>query len=602
MLVELAQQVAWLSSALRSFQQPGDEAAHYYCKTTISQVENELGGATKDDIAAFTIASRFEEVRPSDNSCWLDLISCDAVIAHDFPIPERSSEKGLEIPLSILTEMAGVHHVVEFRGGVVMKSLSTMLVPVSRTKDIIQWHLVSAPYDADRLTYQTGLELCGRRALSEEVPLECLDKTRLVVGWCSHAVSKLGDENMAYENIDYSTADEFRLAVNINSVALGVQQIGVGQIEFTIGAKDSRSHFKREGTYSHLLNVATRMKVLLYDTCEKRAWLVGADEVILHIIRKRHSSEPFTFESEEVRIIAGETAKKTLLLNQKLVLLEDDERPETLRAMVSRIFSLLEFLIDENVRRDRGPETTVSTHIGYELAGYEFMAITEELSPYHRKQCTISKTSGGWTSLVEDCDALVLFASGFEDLICPAKDILGLCHKYGTMPKEKDYLATKVELLLDLYHVAGCRLSREYLTRSGLCWHREALLFEPCTSPRSFQCSCKRLQRIVSKKSLGTIESPNLLTGKGAVIFGRSSEPNSLSFGAKKEKGKKTLYGQPNIALASTSTIFDSTENDSAEEESDCSETSWEGNICSTTDSSISSSGKLGASSDTVKT
>ncbi|KAF6804397.1 hypothetical protein CPLU01_16063 [Colletotrichum plurivorum] len=79
------------------------------------------------------------------------------------------------------------------------------------------------------------------------------------------------------------------------------------QIEFTVGARHARSHFKRKGTYAHLLNVAARAKVLLYDT----RGLIGADEVILHVIRKKHSMEPFLSDGQDVHIKPAETVKPT---------------------------------------------------------------------------------------------------------------------------------------------------------------------------------------------------------------------------------------------------------------------------------------------------
>ncbi|KAF6783004.1 hypothetical protein CMUS01_16690, partial [Colletotrichum musicola] len=269
MLTELAQQVAWLTSALQLFSWPEKRATYYYADVDVLP---EQDTSLQSSVAQFTVSSRFEEVSPSEKSCWLDLVSHGTVIARGFPVPDRDTARGLEIPLPILVEMAGIRHVVEFREGVVMKGLSSMLLPISRTDDIIQWHLVSAPPDADRLTYQAGIDLCKNRAMLDEVPLDSIAKSRAVVGWCRRAVSRLGSEDVVYDNIDYSDAKESPAVINVSSVALGIQQIGMGQIEFTIGARHARSHFKREGTYAHLLNVAARMKVLLYDTRERRAW------------------------------------------------------------------------------------------------------------------------------------------------------------------------------------------------------------------------------------------------------------------------------------------------------------------------------------------
>lgn len=125
-----------------------------------------------------------------------------------------------------------------------------------------------------------------------------------------------------------------------------------------------------------------------------------------------------------------------------------------------------------------------------------------------------------------DIDALVLFANGFEDIIQPSENEIGLCHQWQRMPKEKDFLATTVAAMKMAYDVAGCRLSREYLTTTHLQWHRENSLFEPCNmQTSSYQCICDRLQRIVPKSALGRVTGPGDLEGseKGAVIFGQAS-------------------------------------------------------------------------------
>ncbi|KAL2004850.1 hypothetical protein VTN00DRAFT_3123 [Thermoascus crustaceus] len=85
------------------------------------------------------------------------------------------------------------------------------------------------------------------------------------------------------------------------------------------------------------------------------------------------------------------------------------------------------------------------------------------------KQAPIESSSGGWPALQKDIDVLVLFANGYEDIIQPLADKnKGLCHKWQSVPKGKDYLATSIETLKRLYDVAGCRLNCKYLTSTHL--------------------------------------------------------------------------------------------------------------------------------------
>ncbi|CAM1502157.1 Fc.00g041410.m01.CDS01 [Cosmosporella sp. VM-42] len=435
-LAEIAQQAVWVSSALRL--SPKLENVPMCCEGLLSPVDEE-GPSTHE--RRFAITCRFQEILPEDRSCWLSLVSHTAVISHHFPVPLRENESGLEIPLEILAEMAGVRHAVEFKGGVVMKGPTSMLVPISRKADIVQWHLVSSGDPDERLSYQSGINLCQRRALVDEVDLNSLRDTRVVVGWCSHARVMLGKEEMNYENLEYSTAGVQSSSLNFSGGAIGFQQFGAGHLNFAMGPKDAKVHFKRSGTYRKVLSWASKTNVLLYDTAERRAWLVHADDVILHIIRARGSREAFISNGKGVSLQEGSTSTESLRLNESILISDDGE---TFRDMVSSIWSMLEFLLDEDVQMDGRSERPLETPFKRKVSGYEFMGVVEERSPFQRKQCTIGKSGGSWTSLIDDTGALVLFASGFEDLIRPTEDMKGLCHAWNSMPKGKDYLATTV--------------------------------------------------------------------------------------------------------------------------------------------------------------
>jgi hypothetical protein len=139
----------------------------------------------------------------------------------------------------------------------------------------------------------------------------------------------------------------------------------------------------------------------------------------------------------------------------------------------------------------------------------------------------LSNTNGGWPLLINDIDALVLLASGFEDIIIPAKGIgnNGLCRSWQWVPRGKDYLATSSSMLRKLYDRAGYPLDRKYLTSTPkkLQWHQgRSILFGPCERSKLHKCRCNRLQQILPKSTIGTIVSPEFIDNQGAVIFGES--------------------------------------------------------------------------------
>ncbi|KAF1950615.1 hypothetical protein CC80DRAFT_482470 [Byssothecium circinans] len=525
LLVDLAQQVGWLGSAL-SISPFGDQLA-------CAKPSFKLSGARN-----WTVQFEHEDLHPSENPCWLPLFS-GAVIASGFPIPERANEMGLEISLELLTAMAGVCHAVEYDGGIVMKGYSHMFVPVRQSGDRLQWHATTSQDSDTRLTYSAGLSQCGPRALSDEVTLEDIRRLRPIVGWCSIAVSNLGSSTANYENIDYSGATDAESSLRCAGGSLGFQQFGAAQLNFRFGVKDGKCHFQRTGPFQRIVSAAENTMVALYDTGEQRAWLVPASNVLLHMVQHRHYLEPFELNAKPIildtTIAVGSSAKQTLLKNASVRL--SDSEDYTFKDFILNTWSLLEFLIDQDVTRDRNSAgTSVKGTLREYLYGYEFKAVVQERAPFRRKEVQLSKTHGGWPLLLRDIDALVLFADGFEDLIVPCpRSNAGLCRSWQRVPKGKDYLATTTKTLKDLYDVAGCRLSRKYLTSTHLQWH-------------------KGDSRVVPKSAIGEVVTPDFILDQGAVVFGHSGHtiqrrtPKSQT----QTSNAMSLYSHPNLALKPT--------------------------------------------------
>lgn len=123
--------------------------------------------------------------------------------------------------------------------------------------------------------------------------------------------------------------------------------------------------------------------------------------------------------------------------------------------LILSFWSLIEFLIDQNVQDERASGVPMRATTREVLQGYEYKSIVEERSPFYQTQTYIAKTSGGWISLAKDIDALILFADGFQDAMIPAPETLKLCHKWRRVPKDKDYLTISVITLKTLYDRSG---------------------------------------------------------------------------------------------------------------------------------------------------
>src|SRR5436190_17156383 len=128
MIVQLAQQLGWIGAALQ-ISPYGEQIV--YSEASVVAKDTHPG-------PSFSITFSFRHLHKEEKPCWLPMF-CGAVIAYEFPIPERNTELGLEIPLEVMAAIGGVCHAVEFEGSVVLKGFSLMFVPIKQSEDRIQW-------------------------------------------------------------------------------------------------------------------------------------------------------------------------------------------------------------------------------------------------------------------------------------------------------------------------------------------------------------------------------------------------------------------------------------------------------------------------------
>jgi hypothetical protein len=538
LLVQLAQQLSWLSSAF-----------------TVSPFKERLAHSNSFFFrrmrGCFEISIDFEAVDEPKKTCWPPLFDGACIVA-GFPISERAEEIGLEVSLELLAGLSGARHVVEYEGGLVMKGFSHMFVPVRRQLDRVQWHAISSSDEETPLSYHDGLSRCASRATLDEVSLKDLASLRTIVGWCSVATTCLGSSHADYENIDYTKADEANSGLRCTGGSLGFQQFGVAALDVKFGLKDGKSHFQRSGPYQRIIRFAEGSPIVLHEVERKQSWLVPATNVMLHIVQHRHRLDPFQENGKpmslDTDIITGSSAKQVLLENRNRVLFEDETH--TFMDEILDIWSVLEFLLAQNLTRQReAPGVRIPSSLHESIYGFEFKAVVQQDAPYKLKKTTISRNHGGWSKLIEDVDALVLFANGFGDVILPAgvsKE--DLCHKWRRVPHGQDYLTTTTNMLQTFFDKAGSRVDRKYLTiKSKLRWHQgSSALFNECQDVTT--CDCTRLQQLVPESAIKSAQPPTSIADEGAVIFGHP-EPRSAPLRSTVSKISSSLYSQPNIPI-----------------------------------------------------
>ena len=293
-LVELAQQLAWLGSALSSSPY-GKQLAFKEPKIESPHLQN----------VVFNLSFQAEPLTLNRPVCWQSLFFRMS-IARGFPIPDRQGEIGLEIPINIMAAIAGAHYAFEYKNGIIMKGFSCVLTPQKKNLDVVQWHLNASPDSRTSFSYQDVNKHCQERAKLAEISLEDVQTKRAILGWCTDVTSLLGTHSANYGNICYSTAKNSTDRVRLTDSIFGFQQFGLAQLSFTFWPNQRKWHCERSWSYEDIISAAEKTPVVLYDITEKRGWLVQAIDVMLHIAYHRNHLQPFEVDGRRIDLFSVE--------------------------------------------------------------------------------------------------------------------------------------------------------------------------------------------------------------------------------------------------------------------------------------------------------
>ena len=559
---DIVQQLVWMGAALRT----SADGRVQYCEPKIAEVSKAIEGEPIILNVTFDMSSPGKE----DHSCWLSLFA-NPVIARGFPVPKRGNgERGLEVPLEIMAALGGARHVTDFEGGLILKGHSAMFVPVKRHHQSIQWHLIRRS-DEHRILYREVRNECPNRTLLEEVDHESLRNTRAFLGWWKSAETHLGTTDAAYTSIDWSPACEAKRPTRCSGGNVGFSHVITGQLSFAMGVKDGRLHFSQKGPFQRIVQCAAETPMVLYDQADRRAWLVPGLDLMLHVVQTRHHLSPYKVDGKTVGLTpvkpenGGGAAMEAVTANESRQLYERDvaaEKSYYYKDAILDIWSQMERLMEKEDSIEACSGLALHGTMQDEVHGWEYMSLVHERN-YRQKGAKVEKSSGGWVDLINDIDALVLFATGLDEIIRPVSDLSSLCHPWKTLPKKKDFLAAGVPMLKLLYSEAGSRLSRKHLSTSHLQWHRGRTLFEECSDMALNGCRCDRTQQIYHDslfKTFGHVRPPGILKENGCVIFGQAHHP----FRPRQvlARRQKAVYMLPNTPIQDGGTIRQSPVND----------------------------------------
>ncbi|KAL8995573.1 MAG: hypothetical protein Q9169_004715 [Polycauliona sp. 2 TL-2023] len=340
---------------------------------------------------------------------------------------------------------------VEFQDGLILKGLSTALIPIKYCNEgaAIQWHLLQTQ-SPDGFLEELGT-VPNFLKVQDIRPL--LEKTAYL-GWCKDASILLGTSVFNHSAVNWSSPAPKRSTIAVSGFSLGVASSGLGflgpsaTMNFTI-AKSQRTRFVDiKQQLEDRLKLSVKKPVLIYDTSTQRAWLGPLACLLLQMMHLRYhqmengvpqpctSTMPYAEASVEGGYEAYQILVKHLQPDSSTALGSQSVWRDTLACFYTGLDMALKIASDFETR-PRQDET--------EIFGFELLDVVLAESPFRLSQRKVQKQSGGWASLSRTV-GYVLFASSLGEVLIPvpASRTDLLCKHCSTLPSGNDYLSAYV--------------------------------------------------------------------------------------------------------------------------------------------------------------
>ena len=437
-IVDTAQQLIFLSAALRIPQ--SDNLCLSNCA-----FESRSSGLLAISVVKMTSVSE------KDQCCWHPLL-LGSVVACGFSIRKRAKEVGLELPYDIMVGLAGVTYVSEFDNYYFLKGYSTILLPKDTSKEgnSVQWHFIE---DTERRIPLWSVEkhLASKKITEDD--LSSFPTRRNFLGYCRRAKVLLGTEGSSCTSVQYSGMRKVHrplelLSINI-AVLTGTKPGGTAGV--TLGlSKALRAKRKYDNDpYPVLLDRIKEHSVILLDGASdvRKAWLVSALSVILHMIHRWISIRPDTvlWENQHVQVPfadvtsdGGEAAKRALLSKDKGHLklsIKPNQEPYTLYDLVCTVWTNMEKKIEAFEKSRETGKILEIFGSSMKIKGWELMDLVcdNNMAELHR----VLDGGGAWIRLAEDLMVFWCFELG--DIITSVENEV-TCNRLTEIPAKQDFL------------------------------------------------------------------------------------------------------------------------------------------------------------------
>ncbi|KAF4541484.1 Pfs domain protein [Lasiodiplodia theobromae] len=379
--------------------------------------------------------------------CWNNMFK-GYVLAEGFPIPERGSQRGAELPFDVMTLLGLALYPINFGQGIILKGENTALIPSVYADDenCVQWHYLEGDGAGGPLTWDRIKQHCGNIYPSKDFKL--LQSKRTFVGYFPSVKVHLGTRDSGFDKVDFSGAEyDDKTAFVLGNELVG--QVGTSVMNFftaQVSAKlmvHQTAHQRLLGVHDNIMDKIRNSKdfpILLFDFKTKQGWLVSELSAILHMALAWAS-----YQHQSADVLSN------LLLPEHIKLGDNNDRQVSIRQAFVPFFLRIGQIKDQQLQR-----YACGIKESKDLVGYEFKEIAsfEEHLHLRRSKVDVDK-SGGWLRLVSSKPEMaVILCSNLEAPIQPAST-QRVCPFWQTVPTDQYYLTASVSCLRQLAKRCG---------------------------------------------------------------------------------------------------------------------------------------------------
>ncbi|KAF3012317.1 hypothetical protein E8E14_002109 [Neopestalotiopsis sp. 37M] len=553
-IVEVGEQLGWISTALRSSSQDVGIAVFrpsIHRSGMVDRLQKDKQTALRaDKCVGFAINSQqtgnIPPVSGVSGDCWMSLFR-NPVLVQGFPVLKRDEpELGIEMPPGIMAKIMQASHITFFGEKFFIKGYSALAVAV---------------HAEAMLELPDGLDVISKVDI-----MTC----RHILGWCDDAANYTGTGKSSLD-----IKDSGRSIKRINTKPVVMDRIAFGfappqtpiSLNFScaVGRKEKPTHIPWGTVYEKRLQTLGRRRVLLYDIGDNIGWIVDGTSALLHLVRVqlKHDADAyskiglFQFDSRQLKepsedvaytghmasmfVLANrqnrdlpiggalvehweETTKKTSKnedstpVEEVEVAQKTKEVPICFEQVVVDMCTKFELIFEHEAQRIANDGLSLPNPKGKKLQGYDFLDIyqcdgalhIQESHHYHRG-----------ARLVEALGALTLFGHGFGKLIQAAKadNACNGCFFEADVPRGQHLFVASGKELHAILH-------EDRDQQQGGCWDRMCKTHWD-EARQCFGCSCKKVRKretfrsifLRSKARHSTQPHSSLRSERAAAIF-----------------------------------------------------------------------------------